>query len=147
MFALARRMTTARRSGDRGAAAVEMAIVLPLLLLIVFGLIDFGRMYFTQITLTAAAREGARASALGRSAQVPTIVSTAANPISGVTGAVTSACPATIPSGSNVSTTVTASYTYSFLTPIGAIAGLFGGGGGLTGTIPMTGKGVMRCLG
>ena len=39
---------------------VEMAIVLPVLLLLVFGIIDFGRLYNTQVTLTHAAREGIR---------------------------------------------------------------------------------------
>jgi Flp pilus assembly protein TadG len=46
---------------ERGAAAVEMALVLPVLLLLIGGIVDFGRAYFTQIMLTNAAREGARA--------------------------------------------------------------------------------------
>ena len=45
---------------DRGAAAVEFALLLPLLLLLVFGIIDFGRALNAQVTLTQAAREGAR---------------------------------------------------------------------------------------
>ena len=45
---------------ERGAAMVEMAIVLPLLLLLVFGIIEFGRLYNAQVTLTHAAREGIR---------------------------------------------------------------------------------------
>ena len=49
---------------EQGAAAVEMALVLPLLLLLLFGIIDFGRVLNAQITLTEAAREGARAAAL-----------------------------------------------------------------------------------
>lgn len=48
------------RRRERGAAMVEMAIVLPLLLLLVFGIIEFGRLYNAQVTLTHAAREGIR---------------------------------------------------------------------------------------
>jgi Flp pilus assembly protein TadG len=55
----------ARRSDrDSGAAAVELAIILPILLLIIAGIVDFGRAYFTQVTLTNAAREGARAAVM-----------------------------------------------------------------------------------
>ena len=54
-----------RQARDRGATAVEFALLLPLLLLIVFGIIDFGRALNAQITLTQAAREGARLAALG----------------------------------------------------------------------------------
>ncbi|HEX6809108.1 MAG TPA: TadE/TadG family type IV pilus assembly protein [Gemmatimonadaceae bacterium] len=45
---------------ERGAAMVEFAIVLPILLLLVFGIIDFGRALYTLNNLTAAVREGAR---------------------------------------------------------------------------------------
>lgn len=55
------------RPRDRGAAAVETALVLPLLLMLVFGIIDFGRLLNAQLTVSAAAREGARAAAIGGS--------------------------------------------------------------------------------
>jgi Flp pilus assembly protein TadG len=50
---------------ERGAAAVEMAIILPLLVLLLGGMVDYGRFFFTQIQLTNAAREGARAAIVG----------------------------------------------------------------------------------
>jgi Flp pilus assembly protein TadG len=50
---------------ERGAAAVELALVLPLLLLMVGGIVDFGRFFYTQNIVVNAAREGARSRALG----------------------------------------------------------------------------------
>lgn len=50
---------------DSGAVVVEFALILPFLLLLVFGIISFGAAYNTQIALQGAAREGARALALG----------------------------------------------------------------------------------
>ena len=52
---------------NRGQALVEMALILPVLLLIIFGIIEFGRIFNAHITLTHASREGARAGALGGS--------------------------------------------------------------------------------
>lgn len=49
---------------ERGAVAVEMAIILPLLCLILFGIIEFGRAYNVQVSLSQAAREGARYAAV-----------------------------------------------------------------------------------
>lgn len=52
------------RSRRRGAAAVEFAVVAPLLFLMVFGMIEYGRMVMVQQLLTNASREGARVAIL-----------------------------------------------------------------------------------
>jgi hypothetical protein len=44
----------------RGQGLLEFAVILPILLLVVFGVFDLGRLYFSTITLTSAAREGVR---------------------------------------------------------------------------------------
>ncbi|MFP3984294.1 MAG: TadE/TadG family type IV pilus assembly protein [Desulfurivibrionaceae bacterium] len=46
---------------ERGASAVEFALILPVLLLILFGIIEFGILLFDKAMLTNASREGARA--------------------------------------------------------------------------------------
>lgn len=59
-----RQQGTERPSGERGAAAVEAALVLPLILLILFGTVQFGLAWFRAQNLEAAAREGARLAAI-----------------------------------------------------------------------------------
>lgn len=49
---------------ERGAELIEMALVLPLLMLIIMGIIDFGFMFRELSVVTNAAREGARAGVL-----------------------------------------------------------------------------------
>ncbi len=137
----------AARGRDRGAAAVEMALILPLLLLIIFGALDFGLMYHDQISLNAAAREGARLSALGQGSAVNGRVQAAAadvRPSNPVTGTVVTACPAS-PALTDT-TKVTATYSYSYITPVGAIASFFAGNS-LSGSKALTGTGVFRCGG
>ena len=51
--------------GDRGAAFLEFAIIVPILLTLVMGIVEFGRAYNVVISLQGAAREGARVLALG----------------------------------------------------------------------------------
>jgi len=51
---------------EKGASAVEFAVILPLLILLIFGIIEFGRMYNAYLALTHAAREGARLAAVGK---------------------------------------------------------------------------------
>jgi Flp pilus assembly protein TadG len=53
-----------RLRSERGAAAVEMAILLPLLILLVFGIVEFSIAFNHKQGLHAAAREGARFGAL-----------------------------------------------------------------------------------
>ncbi len=48
----------------RGAAIVEMAVVTPLLLTLLFGVIEFGNSFMFRQILTNAAREGARTAAI-----------------------------------------------------------------------------------
>lgn len=51
---------------DDGASAVEFALVLPVFLLILFGTIQFGYLFVVNNAMTNAAREGARALAVGQ---------------------------------------------------------------------------------
>ena len=53
-----------RRRGERGQAIVELALTLPLLLLVVLGVFDFGLMFERFEVVTNAAREGARLGVL-----------------------------------------------------------------------------------
>jgi Flp pilus assembly protein TadG len=61
-------LISARSSNQRGQAVIEMALTLPLLLLVVFGIIDFGFMFQRYEVVTNAAREGARLGVLQSSA-------------------------------------------------------------------------------
>jgi Flp pilus assembly protein TadG len=54
-----------RGKGEDGAAAVEFALLLPLLVLLLFGFIQFGLAFNTKIQATNAAREGARMAVVG----------------------------------------------------------------------------------
>ena len=53
----------------KGAAVVELAVVLPLLLTIVFGIIEFGWVFMVRETLVNASREGCRVAVLQGSTQ------------------------------------------------------------------------------
>jgi len=63
------------RRNRRAAAAVEFALVAPVFFLLVFGMIEYGRMVMIQQVLTNASREGARAAVLD-GANVTTVQNT-----------------------------------------------------------------------
>lgn len=134
-----------RRGRDSGAAAVEFALVLPLLLLILFGIIDFGRMLNAQITINEAAREGARAMALFDQTAGGNRVTRATSELPGATYTVISACPAH--PGPDDDAVIEVHYDFKFVTPLGGVASLFGGGGGnFSGTTTLTAQGLMPCM-
>jgi TadE-like protein len=62
VFAALRRRST----NEVGAAMVELAIILPVLMMLVFGIIEYGRLYNYQVTLTSAAREAVRDFAINQ---------------------------------------------------------------------------------
>jgi Flp pilus assembly protein TadG len=58
------RVNHGRAGCERGAVAVEFALIMPVLLLILFGTIEFGRVYSEWQVFNGAAREGARCAAV-----------------------------------------------------------------------------------
>jgi Flp pilus assembly protein TadG len=125
---------------ERGAAAVETAIVLPVLLFLAFGIIDLGRMMNARIQVTQAAREGARAAAMPVNLKQDTdaavqkainlqdaasvtwtgqLLDVNGDPISGK-----SACQYSPEPGEKIKISVT--YPFTFVTPMGSVAKLFG---------------------
>ena len=99
--------------GDRGASAVEFAIVLPVLISILVGIIEFGWLFNQQISLTQAAREGARAYAIHHADaafNLNNVVSASAPAVPGVTATSLPAGGA-CPSGQSVVVTTSVNYT------------------------------------
>ena len=111
---------------SRGQALVEFAIVLPIFLLVLFGLIEFGYMLYSQMTVSNAAREAARAAVVDPDAcTIPQLAdATARGAATGLTSAFISvnvpvpngASCATAPQGTPVSVTV--NYTYHTFFPL-----------------------------
>ena len=48
-----------KRKYNRGQSLLEMALLIPILLVLIIGAIEFGRLFFTKLVITNAAREGA----------------------------------------------------------------------------------------
>jgi TadE-like protein len=66
-----------QRRASRGQALVETALILPIILILLLGAIDFGRLFFSWVTLHQAARIGANFAAIDSSttpADIPDIV-------------------------------------------------------------------------
>lgn len=120
---------------DRGAVAVEFALIFPILIVILIGIIEYGSMFNAQLLITGAAREGARAMSV--SGSVAQAQSAAVNAAAGLAPALSAAnVSVSSPSctdGSDI--TVTISYTKPFLT------GFFGA------SLPLTGTATRRCFG
>lgn len=122
--------TRAMTRGDRGAVAVEFAILVPILLLIVLFAFDAGRALYVQISLLNASNQGARASSLGMpSGSVATVVQNAApgaasmsgSGATSVTATVDTACPAAIDPALAQMAVVSASVDYAWFTPLALV--------------------------
>lgn len=58
-------MIESMRRRDRGQATVELALILPILLLLLLGIAQFGLIFQAQLAIDSAARDGARLGAIG----------------------------------------------------------------------------------
>jgi Flp pilus assembly protein TadG len=143
--------TVCRRwRSERGAQLVEFALVLPVLLLIVLGIAEFGLIFQRLEVVTNAAREGARIAVLPgygtadvqsrvaaymTAGKVPTTTSPANPSVAVVDWTVT------LPGGSTVAgKRVTVTYTHTFLF-VRSLAAMFGGS---FTTVPLTAVSEMR---
>jgi len=136
---------TPARGQERGAALIEAALTIPLLLLVAVGIFEFGRAYQTWQVLTNAAREAARyAVTPGATADnAQTIAQTymtngALSEAESAAVAVDQAVP--LPGGVGNATTVTITYPFSFmyLQPIAALVSGTPAGAPLTMTATTT---------
>ena len=143
-----------RLGGDRGSELIELAIVLPILLLILAGIMDFAFLFQRWEVVTNAAREGARVGVLPwyGQADVQTRVQSYLTS-SGLTDAPTTTVlygptsvtdPATGTTLTVQTVTVTVEYPSRFLY-LGPIAGLVGGG--FAGQITLRSVSTMRTEG
>jgi len=131
-----------RARRGRGQATVEFALLLPMLLLLLLFALDFGRLFFSYVQVTNAAREGAAYAAgnptdpTGISAAAAREVSTQGQAGEGaltvaptcydVVGIPIDCSAAAAGSGSGNTITVVASEAFTFMTPM--INGFLGGG-------------------
>jgi Flp pilus assembly protein TadG len=121
---------------ERGAAAVEFALIAPLLVVLFLGIVEFGRAYHVQTMLSQAAREGVRAMAL-RNDPVGAVVAARAAAPTLVLSTVTVNPSSCLTTGTAPAPNATVTVTYS----MSLLSGLFGAGRTLTAT------GVMKCNG
>ena len=115
------------RRSDAGQALVEFALVLPIMLLMLFALVDFGRGFYSWLVVTNAVREGARVGAVqGTEADIKQKVVTTA---SGLDMSRLDAAVVNGAQGARGSTvTVDVTYHFQFVTPIGSVLHLVSGG-------------------
>jgi Flp pilus assembly protein TadG len=110
-------MRTQLRKNERGAALIETAITIPIILLISVAIFEFGRAYQTWQVLTNAAREGARVAILTEKtegdiqAAVTNYMRTGGLPDSGVVVNVDRA----VAMGANTGSRVTINYPFQFI--------------------------------
>lgn len=112
------------KQNQRGAALIETAFTIPIILLICVGIFEFGRAYQTWQVLTNAAREGARISILSDKTDGE-VVSVVRNYMAngGLPRAATAAVniDRNVPLGPNSASRITINYPYSFMVLNGVI--------------------------
>jgi Flp pilus assembly protein TadG len=109
-------VTRSRQRCHSGAITIEFALVFPILVAFLFGLIDVGRFIAARTMLAQAAAAGARAACLSSTtsaSDVTTAARNAAPALGGLTASATCAAACTYPVGANQ--TVDVAVTYNFV--------------------------------
>ncbi|MDP9997763.1 TadE/TadG family type IV pilus assembly protein [Pseudarthrobacter sulfonivorans] len=132
------------RNGEHGAVAVEFALVAPLLLALIAGIVEFSYAYNTQISVSQAAREASRTYAITKVWSKATDAGIAGAPGSGLTASDFALTPTTC-SGTDMTVQVTVKHT--FKSPTGFALKVQGSNISFSKTFVTTGVGAMRCGG
>lgn len=102
-----------------GQSLVEIALVLPVLLLILTGIIDFGMLFNNYLIVGNASREGARSAAVGSTdEQIRTVVYNVASTLDSSRLTITITPDQTTGRTTGDSVAVTVEYEYNMITPI-----------------------------
>lgn len=120
---------------QKGQALVEFAIVLPILLMLVMGIIQFGMMLNSYLAIENASREGARAGIVGSADTEIESLIIASSPSLDPAYLTVSLTPSEANRRSGDTLTVTVTYNYKFTIPI--ISSIFNDGKMLTGQTSM----------
>lgn len=106
------------KRGEKGQNLIEFALILPVLLIILAGVLDLGRLYFAYVAVTDAAAEGVAYAAIHPD-DTEGVVDRAQDASGGLIeideGLVEVDLPPTVASGAPISVTV--SYTFTLATP------------------------------
>lgn len=121
-----------RKDGERGQSLVEFTLIVPIFLILVFAIVDFGMGLYSWITVTNAAREGARLGTVGADqASITARVRDTAGNLDNENLTVTvtncvSGCATVGDPGESISVHV--DYEYHLITPLSSLLGLVSGG-------------------
>jgi Flp pilus assembly protein TadG len=138
----------------KGASAVEFALVLPLLAVILFGIVEFGLLLYNKQVITNASREGARFGIVsstprkqfGNATTPDTIIyrvrQYCANNLTSFSGNSETVFSGTACSGFGNDLTVTVNYNHNFLVFPNVLNLIHGS---ISGSIPLTATTVMKC--
>lgn len=131
-----------RHRGQRGQALVEFALVIPLFLILVLGIVDFGLGLRAWISITNSAREGARVGAVRGNcdAIIEQVMDTSGGLVTADDQVTISPSDCDTNAGDSVSVTV--DYEYNFVTPLGGMLSLIGGG--IPSSVSISSTSVMR---
>src|SRR3954449_7101634 len=137
---------TRLKKNERGAALLETAITIPMILMVCIGIFEFGRAYQTWQVLTNAAREGARIACLPdyTDTQVTTAVRSylSSGRLPGANSA-TSNVVRNVPFGATTASRVTVNYPFQFMV-IGPVARLVRSSSTVGAPLTMQSSALMR---
>lgn len=120
------------RDTETGQALVEFTLILPIFLLLLFALVDFGRAFYSWLIVTNAAREGARVAAVQEpysavQARIYESFCESYPSSCSLDPAKLTITPTNIQGSRGSAVTIELSFDFDYATPIGEIMGWFGG--------------------